>query len=181
MTIDSFCRRFAASLAKASEEDFAAAAAGEIAGFFGTEPHEVGLFQIDSSGRFAIFRWPPQRLDSLITIPIKSFASSLISATARDRRATVDNAFAGTRHLFIYEQALAEKEQRLTVQKIMSAPVVAGGQLAWIIQVTRKGLTAEEAGPDFTATDLEHLERISATFADIAPTAARGRSVPHSV
>jgi hypothetical protein len=181
MDIDSFCLRFAANLADLPEEDFTAAAAGEISGFFGAEPHEVGLFQIDFSGRFAIFRWPPQRLNSLITIPIKSFASSLVSATARDRRATVDNAFAGTRHLFIYEQALAEKEQRITVQKIMSAPVVAGDQLAWIIQVTRKGLTAEEAGPDFTATDLEHLERISATFAAIAPTSDRGRGATHSV
>lgn len=167
MTIDHFCRQFAASLAYVPEEDFAAAAAGEIAGFFGTEPHEIGLFQIDSSGRLAIFRWPPQRLDTLIAIPIKSFASSLVSATARDRRATVDNAFADTRHLFIYEQAMAEKEQRIPVQKIMSAPVVAGDQLSWIIQVTRKGLIAEEAGPDFTATDLDHLERISAAFADV--------------
>lgn len=166
MTIDAFSQRLADILSSLGEEEPAPVMAREVASFFDVEPHEVGLFQIDNSGRLAIFRWPPQRSDNLATIPLKSFATSLVSATARERRATVDNAFAATPHLFIYERGLAEKEQRIPVQKIMSAPVSDGDRLRWIVQVSRKGASPQEAGPDFTPADLQDLEKIAAVIAD---------------
>ena len=67
----------------------------------------------------------------------------------------------------MFELSLAEKEHCIPLQKVMSAPCVDGDVLRWIIQVSRKGHTAEEAGADFTAQDLARLEQIAATVATL--------------
>ena len=139
-------------------------AAGEVAAHFGVQPHEVAYFQVDGARRAAIFRWPPQS-GMTMDIPIKSHGSSLLCATAREERGFINNAFATTPHLHMFEHVLAEREQRIPVQKIISAPVLKDGTLRGIVQVSRKGRSAAEAGADFSETDLRDLEAITLVLA----------------
>lgn len=165
MTAEDFCSHFTRILASAGSDLRLELAAREIAAFFAVEPHEVGIFLVDSGGRTASFRWPPHS-GSAINIPLKSFVSSLVAATARERCGIVDNDFAKTPHLHMFEHGLTERDQRVTVQRIMSVPVsAADGALCAILQVSRKGKTLEESGPAFSEFNLKALERIAVEFA----------------
>lgn len=164
MTIDDFSPHFAKTLVATPTKQRLETAATEIAAFFAVTPHEVAFFQVESSGRSAVFRWPPQA-GSTMNISLKSYGSSLVSATAREERGFINNAFVTTPHLHMFEHVLAEPQQRIPVQKIMSAKVSADGVLRGIIQVCRKGKSRDEAGADFTAEDLGQLEQIATILA----------------
>lgn len=164
MTIDDFCPQLAKTLFAVATRQRLETAASEIADFFAVTPHEVAYFAVDSNGRSAVFRWPPQAGNTM-NIPLTSFGSSLVSATAREERGFINNAFVTTPHLHMFEHVLAEPQQRIPVQKIMSARVSVDGTLRGIIQVCRKGKNRDEAGADFTPDDLLHLEQLAAILA----------------
>lgn len=164
MTVEDFSRHLSRILPFLDASLRTEMTARELAAFFDVDPHEVGVFQIDAAGRTANFCWPPHS-GSAINIPLKTFVTSLVAATAKERRGIVDNQFSSTPHLHMFEHGLAEREQRVPVQRIMSVPVSADdGALRWIIQVTRKGKTLDEAGPAFTDKDLQALERVAAAL-----------------
>jgi GAF domain-containing protein len=164
MPIATFCPKLAKLLFAALPSARLETAAGEIAAFFSVQPHEVAYFQVDATRRSAVFRWPPQS-GLTMDIPIKSHGSSLLCATAREERGFINNSFATTPHLHMFEHVLAEREQRIPVQKIISVPVVRDGTLRGILQVCRKGKSAVDAGLDFTGADLQHLEQIATVLA----------------
>jgi GAF domain-containing protein len=159
MTVEEFTRQLAASLAGAEPAARLETAAREIGAFFGVEPHEVAFFTVDERHHRIVFRWPPS-LASTGHIPLKG-VNSLVAKTAVERRSFIDNTFAASRHLYILEHFLADKKERIAVQKVMSVPIVAGEATAGVVQLARKGGTPEEAGADFTGSDLDNLELIA--------------------
>ncbi|NJC87821.1 MAG: hypothetical protein FIB02_04705 [Desulfuromonas sp.] len=161
MNAKSFCEHLVAVLTTAGAEQRLALLAGELAVYFKVQPHEVGLFRFEGEARTASFVWPPHRLGQEVRIPVHLFTGSLVSATARQRRGSINNAFAATPHLHVFEQGLAERDHCIPLQKVMTAPGLEGERLRWIVQVSRKGATPAEAGPDFTAVQLEELEVIA--------------------
>lgn len=174
MTIEEFCTQLTARLAAAPEPAACLElAAREIGGFFGVQPHEVAFFTVDARQSRILFRWPHNL--STGHIPLRA-VNSLVAKTANERCSTIDNAFATSRHLFMFEHLLAEKEERVPMQKVMSVPVVAGDEVRGVIQLTRKGATPAEAGADFTPADLTALEQIAAVAAMGAVLAPGGTS-----
>lgn len=166
MSLETVYRRLSELVAGAPPEQQLEAVAAILAEHFMVSSHEVGLFKFDAAGRTATFLWPPQDLGSAVKIPVKLFTTSLVSATARDKRGSIDNAFAATPHLHMFEQALTEREHRLPLQKVMTAPGVKEDQLLWIVQISRKGETREAAGPDFTDEQLRQLEVLADCLAN---------------
>lgn len=164
MSIETLCPKLAKLLFAALPAARLETAAGEIATFFGVQTHEVAYFQLDANGRNATFRWPPQS-GLTLDVPIKSHGSSLLCTTAREERGFINNAFATTPHLHMFEHALAEREQRVPIQKIISAPIVKDGTVRGIVQVCRKGKSVADAGADFSETDLRNLEQINTVLA----------------
>jgi GAF domain-containing protein len=134
-------------------------AAEELALFFAVRTHEVGIFRVNPKKHEIVFIWP-QGMTSYGHIPLNA-VNSLVSKTANDRAATLDNSFAGSRHLFIFEHMLAEKSDRIPLQKIMSAPISNGDEVWGVLQISRKAPSLAEAGADFTPADLEALNAIS--------------------
>ena len=61
----------------------------------------------------------------------------------------------------------ANPEEKLmhVIQKMMSVPVMGPAGVAGVIQVSRKGRSAPEAGGDFTPADLQKLVAIAASLA----------------
>src|SRR5512138_391087 len=133
--------------------------AEELALFFAVRSHEVGIFKVNRKQHEIIFIWP-QGMTRFGHIPLNA-VNSLVAKTANDRSASLDNTFSNSRHLFIFEHMLAEKSERIPLQKIMSAPIIKGNDVVGVLQISRKAATLPEAGTDFTPQDLDALTAIS--------------------
>ena len=166
MNIDRFCSDLSAKLASATtQEDGLATAAEEISSYFDVEPHEIGFFSVDYPQHQIHFRWPPI-MSHANRIPLKAF-NSLVARTANDCQSFIDNMFAVTRHLFMFEHLLVDKAERIPVQKVMSVPILGEKLAMGVIQVVRKGASPDEAGADFneaTVADLEQIAGVLSTF-----------------
>ncbi|MGC2231681.1 MAG: hypothetical protein WBA09_09255, partial [Candidatus Acidiferrum sp.] len=64
------------------------------------------------------------------------------------------NNLASVRHATVFEGVKIAGETSELIQKMISAPILSGEKVVGIIQVSRKGASPREAGPDFTADDL---------------------------
>jgi len=95
----------------------------------------------------------PEALKNVGFIPLSS-NSALAARTARDNRPEINNNFAGSRHVSVFEGAKMGAEPGEAIQKIISAPILSGDKVVGIIQISRKGTNATFAGPDFTSEDL---------------------------
>lgn len=137
--------------------------ASEIAGFFSLRAHEVGIFSVNRKKHEISFLWP-QGMTNAGHIPLNA-VNSLVARTANELVTTLDNSFAKSRHLYIFEFMLAEKSDRIPIQKIMSVPVVVDGIAKAVIQVVHKAATLPEAGEDFSAENLADLVKISSLLA----------------
>lgn len=135
-------------------------AATGIAGYFELRDHEVGIFSVNRKKHEITFLWP-LGMATVGHIPLNAI-NSLVAKTANDVVTTLDNSFANSRHLFIFEFMLVEKSDRIPIQKIMSVPVTVDGEAKAVIQVVRKGKSLPEAGADFTEQQLADLVKIAA-------------------
>jgi len=164
MTFDMLIERLKSSLAAVSvPQDRLRVVAEEMAAFFGVRAHEIGFFSVDAKRHEITFRWPLS-MANVGHIPLKA-VNSLVAKTANERKTTLDNGFARTRHLFMFEHMLADKAERITAQKVMSVPIIDAGAVTGVIQVVRKGASSLEAGDDFTPQNLADLERIATVLA----------------
>jgi len=100
----------------------------------------------------------PEALKNVGFIPLSS-NSALAARTARDSRPEIDNNFTLARHATVFEGVKITSEAAESIQKILSAPILAEGKVVGVIQISRKGSSAASAGPDFTA---DHLGKILA-------------------
>jgi GAF domain-containing protein len=131
---------------------------------FALEPHEVAIFAMTADHRFLRFL-VPDKLREVGQIPLTS-TNSLAARTAREKRPEIINHFSVVPHASVFEAVpLTEEDRGNPIQKIMSAPVTFEKKVIGVIQVSRKGSTASEAGPDFTQTELRELKSIADALA----------------
>lgn len=129
----------------------------QVAGLFGVREHEVAVLTL----KHAMLQFAyPQELRTVGMIPLMS--SALAAKTATSKAAEIFNNFANIRHNSIFESVKIGGAQAATIQKLMSAPMLdRNGQVQGVMQVSRKGKTMEEAGADFTASDLRLLQDVA--------------------
>jgi GAF domain-containing protein len=131
---------------------------------FEVQTHEVailGLTPDEEALRFLA----PDNLRTSGQIPLSS-AYSLAARTVRERRPQVVNQFAKMPHATVFEAVPHGKGRRTEqIQKIMSSPIVFEGQVIGAVQVSRKGKSPTDAGPNFTSTHLDELKMISDALA----------------
>jgi GAF domain-containing protein len=130
-----------------------------LASAFHIKNDEVAIFSYDSSREVLVFVWP-QSLKSVGSIPLNAHRC-LVSKTAVEKKGVLDNSFASTPHLYMFEHFLSEKAKRVPIQKIMSVPVIREDQLKGVVQVARKGADRDSSGADFSSIDLALLTSIS--------------------
>ena len=107
----------------------------------------------------------PDNLRPIGRIPLSS-TSSLAVRTVREQRAEVINHFSVVPHASVFEAVPIGESQRFdAIQKIMSSPVLVGKKVVGVAQVSRKGNSSAEAGPDFTHSQLRDLKAISEILA----------------
>ncbi len=129
-----------------------AAMAEKIAKSLGVKPDEVAILGVSTRWRHLHFL-VPQALKNVGFIPLTS-TSALAARTVRDNRPEINNNFSAVRHATVFEGVKAATTTGESIQKIISAPILCEGKVVGVMQVSRKGLTPAEAGPDFAAEDV---------------------------
>ena len=130
-----------------------------IAKAFGVRPDEVGILVVTGQEKFLKFIIP-EKLQMIGTIPVSS-PNALAARTARDKRAEVLNNFTTTRHASVFEGVPMGRRHGELIHKIMSAPILVDDKVVGVVQISRKGRTAADAGPDFTQSDLRDLTSVT--------------------
>lgn len=139
-------------------------AADLISKHFSVRSHEVAILGFTPDERFLRFL-TPDNLRPVGRIPMSS-TSSLAVRTARDQRAEIINHFSVVPHASVFEGVPINESQRTeAIQKIMSSPVIVNKKIVGVAQVSRKGNSAAEAGPDFTTAQLRDLKAIAEILA----------------
>lgn len=154
MRLEEICERLDALLsARQMAEEKVEAAVDAFSRIFGVQRHEVAIFTFDRERDCFSFAWPLDMRHSG-SIPF-SANRSLLAVTAAERKGKLNNSFASTPHLFVFESFGREKSG--PIQRIMSAPMLKGDELKGVIQVCRKGTDADAGLKSFTDPELKVL------------------------
>src|SRR5271154_6608313 len=129
--------------------------AERIAKNLGVKPDEIALMGVSTRWRHLHFL-VPESLKQVGFIPLSS-TSSVAARTARESRPDIINNFASVRHATVFEGVKIAGESSELIQKMASAPILSGDKVVGVIQVSRKGPDAMNAGPDFDAEDLGRI------------------------
>jgi len=135
-----------------------------IAGTFEVKLHEVAILGLTHDGRSLRFL-APDTLRVIGQIPLSS-GSALAARTIREMRPEIVNHFHVVPHASVFEGVpVAEDERAEPIQKIMSSPILLGSKALGVLQVSRKGKSPLDAGPDFTPLQLRSLKSMSDALA----------------
>jgi hypothetical protein len=126
--------------------------AERIAKNLGVKTDEIAIMGVSSRWRHLHFL-VPESLKQVGFLPLSS-TSAVAARTARESRPDIINEFATIRHATVFEGVKIGGESSELIQKMISAPILSGEKVVGVIQVSRKGPDAKNAGPDFTAGDL---------------------------
>ena len=149
--------------------------AAELAKAFGVKDDEVAILRMDKSMLSFVY---PAKLAAVGSIPVNT-STSLAARTANTKRAEILNNFAQSKHASVFEAVElgagkpkvagqhANPEEKLAhvIQKMMSVPVIGPAGVVGVIEISRKGRSAPEAGADFAPPDLQKLVTIAASLA----------------
>jgi transcriptional regulator with GAF, ATPase, and Fis domain len=135
---------------------------------FAVHSHEVAILVTMPDERFLRFV-VPENLQSVGRIPLTS-TGAVAARTVREKRAELINHFAVVPHSSVFEAVpIGEDARGVAIQKLMSCPIMLDKKVIGVIQVSRKGATAPEAGPDFVPQQLRELRTIADTLAPCIP------------
>jgi GAF domain-containing protein len=135
---------------------------------FAVQAHEVAILTMTPDDRFLRFV-VPEKLQQVGQIPLTS-TNSLASRTVREKRPEVINHFAVVPHSSVFEAVpIVQEERGEPIQKIMSVPITHDKKIVGVLQISRKGRTAAEAGVDFTHSQLRELKTVADTIGPCVP------------
>jgi hypothetical protein len=142
----------------------------EIAKNLGVFDDEVAILRVVGKSHL-IFVYP-EKLAQVGIIPLNN-SSSVAARTVLMKRAEVLNNFAQVKHASIFEAVPVTSRARGSeptksgnmIQKLMTVPVSGNSGVVGVIQVSRKGMSPQAAGRDFTASDLQKLISMAAVLA----------------
>jgi hypothetical protein len=125
---------------------------------------EVAIFVLDPEKDLLHFMWP-HKLKTIGFLPLSSL-DSLAARTVRENKPFINNRFASVHHASIFERVrLGDKvEKPQPIQKIISVPIPGKERPQGVIQISRKGESADET-VDFTKFDLNNMNQIAITLA----------------
>lgn len=127
------------------------------------KPDEVAILLLTSTQSTLKFIWPPPLFDSNAALPA-DYQNAFASSVLKTMKGKVDNKVAESKHLKFFENVKGLETSGLSVQKMIGVPLIYEGKGLGVLEVTRKGKTAQEAGPNFTADDGQKLVAIAKEF-----------------
>lgn len=148
----------------AAFEEILSCIVGHIARLFEVSLDEVAVLLRRHRGGNEVLRfaYPLEFLRAGRTeFPVKGTKPSFAGRTLGSREPLLVNRAAEERHLDAFEKIPTQERAGLLIQRLMSVPLWgAPGNPIGVLQVSRKGPSPEEAGPEFTPEDLAGLVTI---------------------
>jgi len=136
---------------------------------FACKPDEVAILLLTHDGGQLRFI-APRKFMELGTIPVTKRDSIATSVLTR-RSGDVINNVPQVKHVSFFE-SVKIRDKPSPIQKMISTPLLTQAGPIGVVQISRKGNTPAEAGPDFGPADLKKAQDI---FRVIAPLLAEAR------
>lgn len=149
--------------------DVAERVARHVTQAFGAQPDEVAILLLTSNRQHLRFA-APRRFAELGTIPVTKRDSIAVGILDRKRGEVINNVRM-VRHVAFFE-SVKLRDRVLPIQKMVTVPIVAGVEAIGVAQISRKGESPAEAGPDFTEADVRRAQEI---FSAVGPLIAEAR------
>ena len=134
-----------------------------VAGAFGAKSDEVAILFLTSDRKHLRFAAPRKFFD-LGTIPVTKRDSIAVNIFGRKAGEAMNNV-PMVKHVAFFE-SVKLRDRAVPIQKMVTVPILHEGEPVGVAQVSRKGETASEAGPDFTQADANKAQEI---FQRVAP------------
>jgi hypothetical protein len=137
---------------------------------FACKQDEVAILLLSTDSRHLRFV-APRAFAELGSIPVTKRDSIAVGTLSR-RTGEVINNVPMVKHVSFFE-SIKLREKPSPIQKMVTTPLIVRGQPVGVAEISRKGETARDAGPDFTAADLrrakEILDAVAPFLADARP------------
>jgi hypothetical protein len=133
-----------------------------VAPQFGAQGDEVAILLLSLDGRHLRFV-APRRFSELGTIPLTKRDSIAVNILGRKQGEAINNVRM-VKHVSFFE-SVKLRDRALPIQKMITVPILDGDTAVGVAQISRKGETPGEAGPDFTDAD---VRRAQGMFEEIA-------------
>ena len=124
---------------------------------------EIGILLAGSDGKYLRFV-APRKLCDLGTIPTTKRDSIAVSVYTR-KVPEANNNVPLVRHVAFFE-SVKVTENVQPIMKMVTVPIMSGGQVIGVAQVSKKGDTLSEAGSDFTMIDVRKVVEYFSSKAD---------------
>jgi hypothetical protein len=139
-------------------------------GAFGAKPDEVAILMTTSDGKHLRFV-APRRFSDLGTIPITKRDSIAVNVFAKKSGEAMNNV-PMVKHVAFFESVKIRDRPVAPIQKMITVPILDAGEAVGVAQISRKGETPMEAGPDFSPADLKKAQQL---FEEVGPYLAATR------
>ncbi len=136
---------------------------------FRVQPDEVAILMLAGNGKHLRFVAPRQFAD-LGTIPVTKRDSIAVNILSRKQGEATNNVRM-VRHVSFFE-SVKLRERAAPIQKMITVPMAYEGKPIGVAQISRKGESPSEAGPDFQEPDVRRAEQF---FEQVAQYLARAR------
>lgn len=128
-----------------------------VSGVFGTRADEVAILMVTSDGQHLRFA-APRKFADLGSIPVTKRDSIAVGIFNRKVGEAINNV-PMVRHVSFFE-SVKLRDRAVPIQKMITVPILRGSDALGVAQVSRKGESPAEAGPDFTAADVRKADEI---------------------
>jgi hypothetical protein len=137
---------------------------------FSCRQDEVAILLLSTDGRPLRFV-APRAFAELGSIPVTKRDSIAVGVLSR-RTGEVINNVPMVKHVSFFE-SIKLRDKPMPIQKMVTTPLLLRGQPVGVAEISRKGETARDAGPDFTPADLkrakEMLDAVAPFLAEARP------------
>ena len=134
---------------------------------FGNKTDEVAILMTTSDRKHLRFA-APRKFTELGTIPVTKRDSIAVTIFNRGTGEAMNNV-PMVKHVAFFE-SVKIRDRVAPIQKMVTVPIVHDSQVVGVAQISRKGETPAEAGPDFTSGDVQRAEEL---FNAVAPYLVR--------
>lgn len=134
-----------------------------VSGAFGVKTDEVAILLLTGDAKHLRFV-SPRKFAELGTIPVTKRDSIAVNILGK-RAGEANNNVPMVKHVAFFE-SVKLRDRPVPIQKMITVPILMNGEAVGVAQVSRKGETPGDAGPDFSGADVKKAQEL---FQVVAP------------